>query len=59
MDELETALKLLHQAKESRTKTIREYWQCGKTERQGERVEIAIKWCERRKNQLIEIIKHL
>ena len=59
MEELDNAIRLLHESRQLRSKTIREYWQGAKTERQAERVEASMKWCERRKSQLIEIIKHL
>ena len=59
MNEYNTALENLLQARQARTKTIREYWQGGQTERQGDRVETSIQWLERRKRQLIKIIEHL
>jgi hypothetical protein len=59
MNDYNIALANLLQAKQARTKTIREYWQGGQTKRQGDRVETSIQWLERRKKQLIKIIEHL
>ena len=59
MSEYNIALENLLQAKQARTRALREYWQGGRTKRQNDRVEASIQWLERRKSQLIKIIVHL